>query len=307
MEMDYSSESELSDSDKELQDAFVEGKLKPGLNIVEQAPKKFKNNLEGLKHKLEEIQLGLPWIEKLDFVNEEAPLAPELAAQLLAHEQKRENQLKNNKKLPQFKPSEDPVLNDFNREMSFLRQAQAAILDAIPKLKTLGILTKRPDDYFAEMAKTDEHMQKIRERLMQRQQQQQRSERVKQLRQQRKEGKLLQIQTKLQRQQEKKEMLDQVKKYRKGVSKDLDFLDLKKSKAISRKALEKRKQKNKKFGFGGKKKGGKLNTKESAADISEYRNPKKPRKERDSKGNKGKGKAKTRPGKNRRVKARNKK
>ncbi|CAG9761073.1 unnamed protein product [Ceutorhynchus assimilis] len=302
--MDYSSDSELSDSDRELQEAFVEGKLKPGLNTVHQAPKKAVNNVEGLNHKLEEIYLNLPWIERLDCINAQAPLAPELAAQLMAHEQKRENQLKNNKKLPQLKASEDPILNDFKREMEFHRQAQAAVLDAIPKLKALGIPTKRPDDYFAEMAKTDEHMQKIREHLMTKQQQQQRSERVKQLRQQRKEGKMLQIQTKLQRQQEKKEMLDQVKKHRKGVSKDLDFLDSKKSKAISRKALEKRNMKNKKFGFGGKKKGGKLNTRDTAADISEYRSPKPGgRKGRDSKGKQ----KNNRPGKNRRIKAKNKK
>lgn len=305
----------------QLQEAFAEGKLKPGLNIVEQAPKKCVNNVvrfkfnhsnsiycfhlfffqQGLKHKYEEIRLNLPWIERLDCVNKEAPLAPELAAQLLVQEQKRENELKNNKKLPQFKPVEDPVLNDFKREMSFLRQAQAAILYSIPELKKLGLPTKRPDDYFAEMAKTDQHMQKIREHLLQKQQQQQRSERVKQLRQQRKEGKALQIQTKLQRQQEKKEMLDQVKKYRKGVSKDLDFLDSKKSKAISRKSLQKRSMKNKKFGFGGKKRGLKVNSKESAADISEYRPHKKGT---NSKGGKQKPQ---RPGKTKRVKARNKK
>ncbi|KAF7279159.1 hypothetical protein GWI33_007570 [Rhynchophorus ferrugineus] len=302
--MEYSSDSELSDSDRELQEAFAEGKLKPGLNAVTEEPKRFINNVGGIKHKLEEIKLKLPWIERLDFVNEQAPLAPELAAQMMAHEQKRENQLKNNKKLPQFSPSQDPVLNDFKREMAFYRQAQATVLEAIPKIKKLGIPTLRPEDYFAEMAKTDEHMQKIREHLMQKQQQQQRSERVKELRQQRKEGKMLQIQTKLQRQQEKKEMLDQVKKYRKGVSKDLDFLDPKKNKgkAISRKALEKRKMKNKKFGFGGKKKGSKLNTKDSAADISEYRRPGKAV-------NKGRGKGKAtnnRPGKNRRLKAKTK-
>lgn len=147
------------------------------------------------------------------------------------------------------------------------------------------------------MAKTDEHMQKIREHLMKKQEQQKRSERVKQLRQQRKEGKLLQIQTKLQRQQEKKEILEQVKKVRKGISKDLDFLDGKKNKSISRKTMEKRKIKDRKFGFGGKKKGMKTNTKESAADISEYKKPKK---------NTGKGKIKSRnknrPGKSRRIK-----
>lgn len=234
-------------------------------------------------------------------MNSQAPLAPEMAAEMLAHEQKRENELKNNKKLPQFAPSEDPVLNDFKRELMFHRQAQATVQEAIPKIKAMGIPTKRPDDYFAEMAKTDAHMQKIREHLMQKQQQQQRSERVKQLRQQRKEGKMIQIQTKLQRQQEKKEMMDHVKKVRKGVSKNLDFLDGKQSKAISRKSLEKRKLKDKKFGFGGKKRGMKANTKESAEDISEYRRPSKPGKGgKGGKGGRGKPGNK-RPGKNRRV------
>ncbi|KAJ8928020.1 hypothetical protein NQ314_019431 [Rhamnusium bicolor] len=280
-----SSDSELSESDIELQRAFVEGKLKPGLNIVAQAPKQFVNNVSGLKQKLREVKLNLPWIELLDCVNAQAPLAPELAAQMLSEKQKRENELKNNKKLPQYAPSEDPVLNDFKREMMFHRQAQAAVTEAIPKIKAAGLATKRPDDYFAEMAKTDEHMQKIREHLMKKQEQQKRSERVKQLRQQRKEGKMIQIQTKLQRQQEKKEMLDQVKKVRKGISKDLDFLDGKKNKSISRKAVEKRKMKDKKFGFGGKKKS--------------YKRHGKPGK------NIGKGKAKpgkVRPGKNRRIK-----
>ena len=32
---------------------------------------------------------------------------------------------------------------------------------AAPKLHKLGIPTKRPEDYFAEMVKTDEHMQRV--------------------------------------------------------------------------------------------------------------------------------------------------
>ncbi|KAG5899504.1 hypothetical protein JTB14_015214 [Gonioctena quinquepunctata] len=166
------SDSELSESATELQNAFAEGKLKPGLNRVEEAPKQFVNNVGGLKHKIEEMKLDLPWIETLDCVNSEAPLAPEISAQMLTHEQKRQNQLKNNKKLPQFAPSEDPVLNDFKREMMFHRQAQASVSEAIPKLKAMGLATKRPDEYFAEMAKMDEHMQKIREHLMTKQEQQ---------------------------------------------------------------------------------------------------------------------------------------
>lgn len=160
------------------------------------------------------------------------------------------------------------------------------------------------------MAKSDDHMQKIRQKLMQKQAEQQRSERAKQLRAQRKEGKAIQIQTKLQREEEKKQILDQVKKVRKGFSKDLNFLDGKPkrdqgSKKISRKSLEKRKNKDKKFGFGGKKKGSKLNTKDSAADVSDYRRPARP-------GNAGKGKRAARPavkrlGKNKRMKNNNRK
>lgn len=230
-----------------------------------------------------------------------------MAAQLLEQEKKRENELKNNRKLKQYQPSEDPVLNDFKRETMFLRYAQATVMEAIPKLHALGISTKRPDDYFAEMAKDDVHMQRVRENLMRKQAQQQRNERIKELRHQRKEGKALQIQTKLQRQQEKKETLDQVKKYRKGVSKNMDFLD-KKQTAISRKALEKRKMKDKKFGFGGKKRGLKQNTRESAADVSDYQAPGKPNsKGKGKKLNKGKQKqGNRRLGKSRRAKSKGK-
>lgn len=41
------------------------------------------------------------------------------------------------------------------------RQAQATVLAALPLLNKHSIATKRPDDYFAEMAKTDQHMQKV--------------------------------------------------------------------------------------------------------------------------------------------------
>lgn len=41
------------------------------------------------------------------------------------------------------------------------RQAQATVLEALPKLQKHNIPTKRPEDYFAEMTKTDQHMQKV--------------------------------------------------------------------------------------------------------------------------------------------------
>ena len=42
------------------------------------------------------------------------------------------------------------------------RQAQAAVLAVLPRLHQLKVPTKRPTDYFAEMAKTDQQMQKVR-------------------------------------------------------------------------------------------------------------------------------------------------
>lgn len=235
-----------------------------------------------MKNKLTEIKLSLPWIETLDMINKQAPLAPELAAKLHENEQRRANQLENNKKLHKIDPSEDPVINDFKREMLFHRQAQAAAMEGINRLKAMNIPTKRPDDYFAEMAKSDVHMQKIRDALMKRQTEEQRREKVRHLRIQRKDGKAIQTQIKLKRLEEKKEMLDQVKKVRKGHSNDLDFLEggsNKKGKpmnAKTKKSVAKQQYKDKKFGFGGKKKDSKRNTKDSSADVSEYKRPGKP-------------------------------
>lgn len=60
-----------------------------------------------------------------------------------------------------FNLDEDPIHNDFKREMIFYRQAQQAVLDGYERLEKLERPTLRPDDYFAEMAKSDVHMQKV--------------------------------------------------------------------------------------------------------------------------------------------------
>lgn len=201
-------------------------------------------------------------------VNALAPLAPEQAVQLEIHEQKRASLFAGNAKIKSFAPDEDPVLNDFRREMIFHRQAQAAAVDGIKRLHTLGLSTKRPDDYFAEMAKTDGHMQKVRSNLMAKQQGQAKSERLKQIREQRKMGKMIQRQSRVHRDTEKREMLDQLKKFRKGKLKNLDFLEDNRSKnsAAAAAAKGKRKDRDNRFGFGGKKRGIKRNTKESSMD-----------------------------------------
>lgn len=262
-----------------------------------------------MKEKLDEMILELPWIERLDMTNDLAPLAPELSVQIERHEQKRENLFKGNKKIPYVAPEVDPVLNDFKREILFHRQAQAAVTDGIAKLKELGIPTKRPDDYFAEMAKTDDHMQKIRKHLTAKQEGQQRSERVKQLRDQRKMSKIIQRETLEKKQADKSKMMSDLKAFRKGKLKNLDFLDDDEKKPRGRskpKHLNKKqKEKESKFGRGGRKSGMKRNTKESAMETNDF-SMKKNRAGVGSKAMKGKNKNKPskRLGKSRRTKGR---
>ncbi|XP_022216040.1 probable rRNA-processing protein EBP2 homolog [Drosophila obscura] len=289
-------------SDAELQAAFERGELKPGLNVEFNGKRDRVNDITKLLAKTEAIRLQLPWVERLDMVNSLAPLAPELAVQLEKHEQKRANAFKGNAKLPYVRPEEDPVLNDFKREMLFHRQAQSAVLEGIQRLQELGLKTRRPDDYFAEMAKSDEHMQKVRSNLMAKQQGQAKSERIKQIREQRKMGKMLAKQTKVQREAEKKDMLDKLKKFRKGKLKNLDFLeDAKALESKQKKTAENRKARNKKFGFGGKKKGLKRNTKSSSAGLDAEKSTRRQR------GAKAGASVNKRMGKSRRIKAKGRK
>ncbi|KAL1381417.1 hypothetical protein pipiens_013475 [Culex pipiens pipiens] len=280
---DFDARSEDSDSsyvsydeDDELREALAKGLLKPGLNVIAKDRQEPVNNTAKLKAALESMILKAPWVERMDLVNDLAPLTPELAIQIEKHEQKRENQFKGNKKIPYVAPEADPVLNDFKREILFHRQAQAACVEGIRRFHDLGIVTKRPDDYFAEMAKTDEHMQRIRKVLVAKQEGMAKSERARHLREQRRIGKLIQRQTQEKRDEERRKTLNDIKKFRKGKLSNLDFLDDENeegkpggkrkagAKGGGKKQLSgKRKARDAKFGFGGRKKGSKRNTKES--------------------------------------------
>ncbi|XP_003974419.1 probable rRNA-processing protein EBP2 isoform X1 [Takifugu rubripes] len=292
--------SELSDG--ELQDAFAKGLLKPGMNVRVDKSKKCVNNVDAMKECLADFRKDLPWVERLDMTNLPAEdVLSKLEGQVLGESN-----------------GDTTVDDDFQREMFFYRQAQATVLQALPLLNKHGISTKRPDDYFAEMAKSDQHMQKIRKKLISKQMILERSEKAKKLREQRKFGKKVQIQVMQKRQKEKKAMMNAVKKYQKGMTDKLDFLegDKKEKNApqqSSKKPLNKkgsssgkRKYKDQKFGYGGKKSGMKWNTKDSYNDVSSFR-----AKVAHSKGNKGGkkgkgGKQNKRPGKSvrRKMKAR---
>jgi rRNA-processing protein EBP2 len=58
------------------------------------------------------------------------------------------------------------VEDDLNRELAFYKQCLSAVKDARGKLKKEGAGFSRPADYFAEMVKSDEHMGKIKQKLI---------------------------------------------------------------------------------------------------------------------------------------------
>merc|ERR1711915_803385 len=94
-----------------------------------------------------------------------------------------------------------------------------------PRLQSMNIRTRRPEDYFAQMAKSDNHMNKIRAKLLEKEQGQQRAEKIAKLRELKKFGKKVQIEVQQKRQKEKKDMMDEMKKIRKGQGGNLDFLE----------------------------------------------------------------------------------
>jgi hypothetical protein len=60
----------------------------------------------------------------------------------------------------------EDINDDLARETHFYEQALASANVAIKKLKDLGIAVKRPDDFYAEMVKSDEHMKRVRAELI---------------------------------------------------------------------------------------------------------------------------------------------
>jgi rRNA-processing protein EBP2 len=58
------------------------------------------------------------------------------------------------------------VSDDLTRELAFYSQSLSAVQEARKALKAEGVPFTRPTDYFAEMVKADEHMAKIKAKLI---------------------------------------------------------------------------------------------------------------------------------------------
>lgn len=103
-----------------------------------------------LQQKLNQIVLKLDWIERLDLTTKLEPIVDEIVT----------GKEDDNPKYKIETPG-DRIADDLLRETLFYRQAQNAAIEGLARLKTLGVPTKRPEDYFAQMAKSDNHMLKV--------------------------------------------------------------------------------------------------------------------------------------------------
>ncbi|GMT15163.1 hypothetical protein PFISCL1PPCAC_6460, partial [Pristionchus fissidentatus] len=247
-EYDSSAEQNDEEFDKELQAAFASGMLsKEQINIAFkpgqlQTRKKIVKAVE-LRQKTEEINKKLPWVEYLD-VTSPCEMTEEIAK------------------------------NDFQRELAFYKQAEHSAKIAVPRLQGMGVRVFRPTDYYAEMAKSDVHMQKIRKRLLDVQQSKDKVDTMKRLREEKRFASRVQKEAETRKLNEKKKLAAAVKAHRKGMKGQLEdmlnnarkmqldededvrltekrggsFGEVNRAKKISRDSRDKR------FGYGGQKK-----------------------------------------------------
>ena len=215
-------------------------------------------------------------------------------------------------------PLEVEDVDDDQREVAFYNIAKAAVHTCSAKLKDAGVPYKRPEDYFAEMVKSDRHMARVKDQLIFEQRKMAAFEMRKSQQQHKKRAKQVQAEKIKARHQEKQNTLDAVKKWRKtaadrrGLMDDEDgfeqVLHAKPERArTSKRDLpqkgKKRQAKDAKFGFGGKKRFAKRNNADSHSkdgfNLGSMRAGK-------DIGERKKGKKGARPGKRRRAQMRSK-
>lgn len=109
----------------------------------------------------------------------------------------------------------DDVEDDLGRELAFYNQALAAAASAIARFEASGAPWRRPADYYAEMVKSDEHMAKVKDRLMYEQQQIEEAEERRKAREQKAYAKQVQAQKERERAADKKRQIEAVQQLRK--------------------------------------------------------------------------------------------
>lgn len=185
----------------------------------------------------------------------------------------------------------ESVHDDLKREVALYNNTLSTVRLAKERLKKEGVAYKRPDDYFAEMLKSDAHMAKVKDKLIYEQKKITAVEERKKSQAHRKVAKEVQAEKIKERNQQKKDTLEAVKQWKKRKGNDKrgglkDDEDMELDSIVSgKRKLENgdrddrskkprvnraREAKNAKFGFGGKRRHAKSNSKESTNDLSSF-------------------------------------
>lgn len=110
------------------------------------------------------------------------------------------------------------VDDDLNRELAFYKQSLDAVNEARLKLKKEGVPFSRPVDYFAEMVKTDEHMGKIKQKLVDEAAGKKAASEARKQRDLKKFGKQVQIAKQQERAKEKKDTMEKINVLKRSMS-----------------------------------------------------------------------------------------
>ncbi|KAF7301135.1 hypothetical protein MIND_00677900 [Mycena indigotica] len=179
------------------------------------------------------------------------------------------------------------VNDDLNRELAFYKQALHSANAARDLATKHNLPFTRPPDYFAEMVKSDSHMERIRQRLLDERAGIKKSEDKRREREGKKFGKQVQIEKLKEREKSKKDMEERLKglKRKRGDmldKQDDDGFDIAVEDAISDRPSKRgrgvasngrggskmsRRGRDQKFGFGGGGRRSKSNTRESTDDF----------------------------------------
>ncbi|KAF1921354.1 eukaryotic rRNA processing protein EBP2-domain-containing protein [Ampelomyces quisqualis] len=177
------------------------------------------------------------------------------------------------------------VEDDLNRELAFYKQCLSAVKDARGKLKKEGAGFSRPADYFAEMVKSDEHMGKIKQKLIDEAAGKKASAEARKQRDLKKFGKQVQVAKMQERAKEKRDTIEKIsllKRKRQGAeignTHEEDLFDVALDndtnpgdrRRSDGKPDTKRAKKDQKYGFGGKKRHAKSNDAKSSADGRDF-------------------------------------
>ncbi|KAL8136914.1 hypothetical protein V2J09_002915, partial [Rumex salicifolius] len=192
------------------------------------------------------------------------------------------------------------VNDDLARELAFYTQALEGTRQAFGKLHSMGVPFLRPEDYYAEMVKSDNHMVKVKSKLLYEKKQIEEAEERRKSRESKRIAKEVQAEKQKEKVKDKKQQIEAVKKWRKqrqqsGFSQtDKDEMNLpfedgnvferpgrkklgaapgdrsggKGRKPIGdKKRMNSREKRDSKFGYGGKKGMKKQNTSDTTSDL----------------------------------------